>query len=202
MMRPTPQQVVRWPVTATSRRLTLAPLAAADFDAWRDGYLQRQPKQHRFDNGPMVGVRFDRASFRSLCARHATLAREDRVYILFARERRSGAFIGCCDISTLGRGDINCANLGYWVHNTYQGRGFGTELSRAAIKVAFDALAYHRLEAACRPENRRAIATARAAGLQREGIRRQYWLDDDGWADQVILSAVAARGSRRAKLLA
>ncbi len=202
MARLTPRQVVHWPLSVSTRRLTLAPLAPSDFDAWRDGYLQRLPKQHAFDDGPPSADRFDYASFRLLVARHAKLAAEDRVYILFARLRRDGAFVGHCDLSTLGRSDINCANLGYAVHNQFQGRGLGTELVRAARKIGLTALAYHRLEAACRPENRRAIATAQAAGFVREGVRRQYWLDDDGWADQLILSAVAPRGSRRAKLLA
>ncbi len=130
--------------------------------------------------------------FDALVARHERLARRDDVYVLAAFAVRTGKHVGTFDLSTIRREDNAWANVGYGIHNGFQKRGHGSEGLRAVLAFGFDVLAYHRIEAAIRPDNGPAIACAKAAGMTREGLRRSFWLDDDGWADHEIFVAIAA----------
>ena len=111
--------------------------------------------------------------------------------MLWAFEASSGDIVGAIDFGTYERGAVQWANLGFWLHNQHHRKGHGAEMIRAGLSIGMATLGYHRLEAAIRPDNAPAIKAAAAAGMEREGIRRRFWLDPDGWADHVIYAAIA-----------
>lgn len=183
-----------WPVEVRTRRLILRPPTEDDYDAVREGKRGRSAPINRYDAGP---VNTSRRDFESLVASLRQWAKKREGYVLFAFHRRTGAYLGYVDISTIGRERCNWANLGYAINNQHHGRGYATEAVRAALRIAFTQLHFHRVEAACAPDNRPSQALARKVGMMREGVRREFWLEDEGgWGDRVIYVALAPRSTR------
>lgn len=197
-----PAKLVTWPLELRTRRLVLRPPTEADFETWRKAHLEALPARDKHDRGPTDPKEVSRRAWRRLLARQRRFARIDRWYVFGAFERRSGAYVGFVDLATISRGDWNSANLGYVFQNQFQGRGYATEAVRAVIRAAFSKLHYWRLEAACRVDNPRSIALAKRAGMTREGIRRLYWRDPDGWTDHVVFVALAPRETRIIRAIA
>ncbi len=180
-----------WRSGVRTSRLVLRALAAGDHGSWAAGYQSRSAQSYRYDMGPVAAERLGRQHFEALVLRHEKLAHRDDVYVLAAFDAVSGEHLGAFDLSTTRRKDNSWANIGYGIHNRFQGRGFGAEGLRAALGFGFSVLAFHRIEAAIRPDNDPALACAKAAGMEQEGLRRSFWLDDDGWADHEIFVAIA-----------
>jgi RimJ/RimL family protein N-acetyltransferase len=180
------------------RRAHAAPRAArpcglkvSDHAAWAERYGSRRAPRHRYDSGPIAPEHLTEERFQAWVKRHGRLARDDDTYVLAAFSARSGRHLGTFDLSTIRRNDNGWANIGYGIHNRFQGRGYGREGLAAMLAFGLNALGYHRIEAAVRPDNASAIACAKAAGMAHEGLRRSFWLDDDGWADHEIFVSIA-----------
>lgn len=170
------------------------PLSSGDYASWRDGFAGRRPARDVHDEGPVPPGELTPRDFEGCLERYARWASEDRTYVLGAFPAGSDTLIGLADLSTLARDDRDWANLGFRVHNQHHGRGLGSALIRTTVAYGFETLRYHRIEAAIRLDNPRAIRAAEAAGLERECIRRRFWKDPDGWTDHVVYVAIA--GSR------
>jgi ribosomal-protein-serine acetyltransferase len=68
-------------------------------------------------------------------------------------------------------------SMGYWLAESYQGRGIMTRSSRALIDLAFAALNLNRITIACAVENTRSRAIPERLGLKHEGVLRDAeWL--------------------------
>src|SRR5262249_46594509 len=185
-----------WPVRLKAgietERLVLRGLVKNDYQSWRSGHAGRYPARSVYDHGPLAADRLSRKAFDELVSRHARLAARDRVYVLAAFTRGASEHIGTFDLATIRRPDVGWANIGYMVHNQHQRRGFGREALTAVLRFGLEVVGFHRIEAAIRPDNDAAIALAKAAGMEYEGIRRSFWLDEDGWADHAIFVMIAA----------
>ncbi len=129
--------------------------------------------------------------------RHARLVKEDKGYAWAIFDKREGRHLGVIDVSTIVRGWYQWANLGYLVHNTCQNKGYGKEAAQAAIRVAFTKLGYKRVEASIYPDNWRSVKLAKAIGMKREGLRREYIYDNKKWEDHVIFSVINPRKSAK-----
>ena len=175
-----------------TERLVVRGLVGADYQSWRSGYAGRYPARSTYDRGPVAADRLRRRAFDTVVSRHARLAALDQVYVLAAFTHGASEHIGMFDLATIRRPDVGWANVGYMVHNQHQRRGFGREALTAVLRFGLDVLGFHRIEAAIRPDNDAATALARAAGMEYEGIRRSFWLDEDGWADHAIFVVIAA----------
>jgi ribosomal-protein-serine acetyltransferase len=71
------------------------------------------------------------------------------------------------------------AMIGYWIGQTYQGKGYTTEAVRSLINFAFYELQLHRLEIKCAVDNIGSNAIARKLGFTYEGVIRDgEWLYD------------------------
>lgn len=184
---------VPWPVQLESARLSLRPLATADYDAWLEGFTSRLPPQHRHDGGPHDPIQTPRAWFRRLCQRHRGLWRKDECYILGVFDRKTGQHYGHVDIFVIEREDRQWGNLGYAIHNTAQRRGLASEACSVVIPWAFQTLALHRLEAVINPDNAPSLGVARKLGLELECLRRNFERKGNEWVDQAVYVAISGR---------
>ena len=100
--------------------------------------------------------------------------------------KKSGVLVGVIDFCVLYRDDYQMANLGYQIHNRYWRRGYAIEAIKAGFKIAFKDIKLHRLEAAIDLNNKASIALAKKAGLFREGIKKNYLLENGQWVDQLV----------------
>ncbi len=99
-----------------------------------------------------------------------------------------GAIIGFFNLSTITRGLLQSAFLGYAVGAPFAGQGYMREGIALVVRHAFLALRLHRVEANIQPGNLASIALAQSAGFKREGFSPRYlkiggrWRDHERWA--------------------
>ncbi len=170
-----------------TRRLVLRPLRRRDYAVWFDAYAGGLPKKNKWDIDPFEKGKCTREDFEKVRARHARLAREDKVYIYAAFYR--GEIVGVIDISLYDRKTMGFANFGYRLFNRHWGQGFGREMARGGMHIGLNALKLQRLEAAIDLDNRRSIKLVKSLGLEREGIKKAYWFQEGRWDDQIVYVA-------------
>lgn len=180
-----------WRDGIATERLTIRALCEADYPAWRAGYAGRLALAHPFDTGPVAPVELEPAVFERFRRLQLRQAEADRAYVLFAFLDATGETVGAFDISTLARGAVQWASIGYFVHNQFQRRGFGREGLTAVLRAGWNVLGYHRVEAAIDPENLPSIALVTSVGMAFECRRGQFWRDGESWLDQVVFVATA-----------
>jgi ribosomal-protein-serine acetyltransferase len=78
------------------------------------------------------------------------------------------------------------ASLGYWLGESFQGKGLVTKSCRALVNYALSELKLHRLEIQCATENWRSRKVADRLGFTQEGILRQSWWTRDHFMDMVV----------------
>jgi ribosomal-protein-alanine N-acetyltransferase len=130
-------------------------------------------------HSPWVSTFIDPAAFDQWFARQVT----GRNVALIARDGATGDLAGVINFNEIVMGVFRSSYLGYWGYAATAGRGLMTEALRAAVRVGFDELGLHRLEANIQPENTRSIALAQRAGLAKEGFSPKYLYVDGAWRD-------------------
>lgn len=170
-----------------TRRLVLRPLRRSDYAVWFDAYAGGLPKKNKWDMSPFEKGKCTREDFEKVRARHARLAREDKVYIYGAFHK--GKLIGVLDISLYDRKSMAFANFGYRIFNRYWGHGFGREMARGGLFIGIKQLKLQRLEASIDLDNLRSIKLVKSLGFEREGIKKAYWYQNGSWDDQIVYVA-------------
>ncbi len=173
-----------------TEHLIIRVLTVRDHSVRRVGYLGRHAPNRPYDEGPPTADGLGIEDFHALVARFAGWAATDETYVFGLFLRSDSAMAGIFDLSTYVRDERDWANIGYVVHNQFQGQGLAAEALRAVLTAAHSNLDFQRVEAAVRPNNSAAVATALASGMECEGIRKRFWLDPDGWADHAIYASV------------
>lgn len=176
--------------TYQTRRLVLRPYLASDYAVWEWAYKNILPKQAKYDWIPPSDLPTNRTQFQTIVRRHNLLEREGSTYIWSIFDRKTGALLGHVDVHVIARDVLQFANLGYRIINRYWRKGYATEALTHIIPAVFKDLQLNRLEAVIDPDNKASIALARSIEMRREGIRRKYYYQDGGWADQVVFVAV------------
>ena len=87
--------------------------------------------------------------------------------------------------------DHASAEIGYWLGRPYRGHGYGSEAARAVVKIAFQELGLHRVEAAVFPGNAGSIRLLRRVGFRYEGRARDAVLKDGKWRSDLWFSVLA-----------
>ena len=84
------------------------------------------------------------------------------------------------------------ASLGYLLDPAHHGRGYATEMVRAALDLAFGELGLHRVTAGCFADNVASWRVMEKAGMRREqhGIR-DSWHAELGWVDGYTYAVLA-----------
>jgi ribosomal-protein-serine acetyltransferase len=82
----------------------------------------------------------------------------------------SGDYMGGVGVHT-GENVDRPATLGYWIRQSYQGRGVGTQAVRLAIGYAFEVLKLTRIEVVCGAANRPSRRVAEKTGAKYEGLK-------------------------------
>jgi len=121
----------------------------------------------------------DQAGFDAWFARGLTGA----TVSLIAREAASDDVVGVININEIVMGVFRSAYVGYWGYAHTGGRGLMTEALQIAVRIAFDELGLHRVEANIQPANTRSIALVKRVGFTKEGYSPAYLFFDGAWRD-------------------
>ena len=174
------------PIVLEGRRVALRPLAAEDFDAWRevrrrcaDWLLKWEPA--RIDGYPDPVE--DRRAFVARCG-----ARE--------RERQLGSgygfgvfvgerFAGEMNLSGIQRGPFQNGFLGYWIDEALAGHSYTPEAAAVLIRFAFEEIGLHRIQVSIIPRNAPSRRVAAKLLLREEGIAERFLEINGVWEDHV-----------------
>lgn len=99
-----------------------------------------------------------------------------------------GVIMGQASLNEIIRGPLQQSFLGYWIGEEFAGNGYMTEALPLVLRVAFQGLGLHRVEANIQPHNTPSIALAKKVGFRKEGYSPKYleirgqWSDHERWA--------------------
>jgi len=125
--------------------------------------------------------------FESLLRRAGTPT--ERVHLICRRQ--DAAIVGVGNLSQIFLGRFRNAYLGFFVFAPYQGLGYMTEGVGLVLRVAFDQLGLHRVEANVQPGNERSIALVERLGFRLEGYSPRYLKIGGRWRDHVRYAILA-----------
>lgn len=173
-------------IVINTERLTVRYLKESDKDEFIRGYVSSLPSKNRFDDGTVDLSDWSDEEHQALLERRKREADSDYCYTFNVFETVSGKSIGYCNIRTICRENMQCAEIGYTVFNNYWGNGFGTEVVMALTSIGFDILGFHRLEAYVNLDNPISKRVLKKCGYKLEGIREAYLNEDGVWTDNEV----------------
>lgn len=168
-----------------TERLDLRPLTLDDFAAVH-AYRCRPEVSRYLYSGP-----FDEAASRDFVASRSTrttLRESGDGLQLAVVVRDSGTLIG--DVTFLWKSSRQ-GRIGYVFHPGHAGHGYATEASRALLKLGFEELRLHRIQAELDGRNTASARLLERLGMRREGRLRENSLLDGEWSDEVIYAMPA-----------
>ncbi|WP_294534335.1 GNAT family protein [uncultured Rhodoblastus sp.] len=167
--------------------LYLRPAKSGDFEQWR--HLRAASRSFLTPWEPSWPLDdLTKAAYHRRLARQDRERLEDQAYGYLIFRTKDDALLGGLTLGNVRRGVAQCATLGYWIGEKYAGQGFMRKAVRAMLRHAFLEMRFHRIEAACAPENERSRRLLENLGFQREGFARSYLLIDGAWQDHLLFA--------------
>lgn len=96
--------------------------------------------------------------------------------------------IGRVNLSNVVRGAWESCTIGYFVDQSYTGRGYMTEAVRLAVRFAFEEAKLHRVQAEVMPRNQASIRVLEKVGFHYEGYAEYYLKINGVWEHHNIYS--------------
>jgi [ribosomal protein S5]-alanine N-acetyltransferase len=129
-----------------------------------------------------------RASFRYRVRRHAEEMARDEAYTFFVFRESDDRLLGGLSLGHVRRGVAQTATLGYWMGAPYAGQGYMSRAVRAVLDYAFKKQGFHRIEAACVPNNEASKRLLERLGFTQEGYARAYLNINGQWRDHLLFA--------------
>lgn len=85
----------------------------------------------------------------------------------------------------------DCADIGYWLGQGFEGRGLVTRACRSLVEHGFDRLGLHRVTIRCAVDNTRSRAVPERLGFHREAVLREAGKTGEGYEDLVVYAMLA-----------
>src|ERR1700751_1221023 len=185
-----------WPVTLIEPDLldvpvTLRPVRVSDARTWREIRVRNaswlrpweptnpETPLHRSSIGPYVSM-------------VRTMRREARQgQALPWVVTYGGAFAGQLAVGSITGGPSRSGTIGYWVDESFAGRGITPTALAMAVDHCFRMVGLHRLEASIRPENTASRRVVEKLGFREEGIRVRQLHINGAWRDHVCYALTA-----------
>lgn len=102
-----------------------------------------------------------------------------------------GEIVGRITLSGIFRGPFLSARLGYWVAPSFNGRGVATAAVGGMVRVAFEELGLHRIEAGTLLHNVGSQRVLERNGFVRFGIAQRYLRIAGQWQDHAMYQLIA-----------
>lgn len=177
----TPDYPIRTP------RLDLRPVTTDDFTAIHA--YQRLPEVCRYLYWGPLDEAGSRASVATKCSR-TTLRESGDILQLAVVVRETGTLVG--DVTFVWTSaEHRQGGIGYVFHPDHAGHGYATEASRALLKLGFEELRLHRIQAELDGRNTASAKLLERLGMRREGHLRENEFLDGEWSDEVIYAMLA-----------
>jgi ribosomal-protein-alanine N-acetyltransferase len=168
---------LRYPTKANFREWAALRGESADFlEPWEPTWTEDELSKKAFK------ARLNRAE----------IDRESGVaHVFFIFERKSGALVGGITLGNIRYGVARTGQIGYWMGESFAGKGLMQDAVNALISFGFHTLSLHRLEAACIPTNERSIKVLQKTGFSQEGLLKSYLKINGKWQDHLLFSVIS-----------
>jgi ribosomal-protein-alanine N-acetyltransferase len=178
--------------------VVLRSLQDSDYEGWvdvrqrcRDWLIRWEPRSAHASHLPE-----DRRSFTSRCA---IRERERQIGSAFGFGIfYHGRFVGEITLSSIQRGPLQSAFVGYWIDEAVAGQGLMPESVVLVMQYAFDSLRLHRIEINIIPRNTPSRRVVEKLGLRFEGTAERYLEIDGAWEDHAHYAMTAEEWADRA----
>jgi [ribosomal protein S5]-alanine N-acetyltransferase len=167
------------------------PLRIADGPAWVESRSRNVEWLREWEASPPDGSAAVPTSFVTFVAMTRRLRGDARagLGLPFVVEV-DGVFAGQLNVSSIVRGSLHSASLGYWIDRRFAGRGAMTTAVALVTDHCFTAVALHRVEVNIRPENAASRRVVDKLGFRDEGIRRRFLHIAGDWRDHLSYALV------------
>jgi ribosomal-protein-alanine N-acetyltransferase len=98
----------------------------------------------------------------------------------------AGNVVGRITLNEIVRGPLQSCSLGYSLSATENGRGLATAAVRDIVRLAFEELKLHRIQAGTLPHNDRSQRVLERSGFIRYGLAPGYLKIAGSWQDNVL----------------
>ncbi|MFJ5769801.1 GNAT family N-acetyltransferase [Psychrobacillus sp. NPDC093180] len=169
-----------------TERLIIRPFQKEDYSNWYEGFNNRLPSQYKYDDGYTDMTTSTKDWFIQWIEGFHQAAAKDEMYILGVFRKEDGVNVGKVELITILRMDYQWAMLGYSIHNQFWKKGYGVESVKAATKVFFTELNFHRIELHINIDNEPSKKLAEKAEYSLECKREQFSFENDQWTDFLI----------------
>ncbi len=174
-----------------TNRLILRQYKESDYDVWKDTFLNLPDPKNKWDKEPRDSKELTKTKFKKILSTQKKNRKSDTFYDFIAFHKNTGEIIGYSSLMDVSRAVFQNAYLGYGILSPKWRNGFGSEMVKATLEIAFKVLKIHRVEAGIEPTNKRSIALAKTLKVRREGFsKRRLYLNEE-WLDMVIYAMTA-----------
>ncbi|MDQ1215805.1 GNAT family N-acetyltransferase [Microbacterium arborescens] len=101
--------------------------------------------------------------------------------------------VGRVTLSGITRGAFQSGNLGYWIDQSYAGRGLMTAAVNEISRLATNELQLHRIQAGTLVDNVASQTVLRRCGFVEFGLAPEYLLIAGRWQDHRLFQKILAR---------
>jgi ribosomal-protein-alanine N-acetyltransferase len=185
------------------RRVTLRPLRADDFQAWRGVRERSAGWLLKWEPRLPPGQPDPSRSAAAFAARCSARQREWQLGSGYGFGIFVGSgLVGEINLSGLQRGPFQNAYVGYWIAEESAGQGYVPEALVVLARFAFEDLGLHRVQVAIIPRNRNSRRVVEKLGLREEGLAERYLEINGVWEDHVRYALTSEEwGQRREQLV-
>ncbi|MCM3749484.1 GNAT family N-acetyltransferase [Paenibacillus pasadenensis] len=125
---------------------------------------------------------------RAEIANGAVSAKNDQAYAFGIFLAETDEIIGRIALTGITRGPAQHANVGYFIDQAHNGKGYATKAVELAVQAAFDELGLHCVQAGVMPRNARSARVLTKAGFRHEGLAKRYIKINGAWEDHDLFA--------------
>jgi ribosomal-protein-alanine N-acetyltransferase len=175
-----------WPAVLVDGPVQLRPLRLRDGATWvevRSRNVEWLREWEATPPGAPAEVPTSAATFVTMTRRLRAEARQGRglpFAVIY-----DGALVGQLNASSIVRGSLYSASLGYWIDQRVAGRGIMPTAVALVTDHCFWTVGLHRIEVNIRPENVASRRVVEKLGFREEGLRRGFLHIAGDWRDHI-----------------
>jgi len=185
----TPEQLIHLRGRSVSLRLP----QMRDYGAWyqlrRASHDFLKPFEPRWTEADLSRRVF---AMRVKRARQEAEQGTDYTFFVFLNDGTE-TLVGGITLSNVRRRAAQFVSLGYWMGQTYAGRGLMSEAVGVVLGFVFETLDLHRVHAAFLPHNVPSRRVLEKNGFTEEGFAERYLQIDGRWEDHVLMGLTRER---------
>lgn len=181
----------------SSKRLTIRPLRKGDYSAWKRAQELMLPAQSLFDSSPKPENKRKQDDFLKILKTHRSMFFNSPLHSFAVFLNKDKSLIGFVGMNHIIRRHHQSAFIGYWIFNNHWGHGYATEATDLCIKLAFEELKLHRVEAEIQPANKPSIRVVKKLGFWKEGLSKKRLFMKGKWRDYLIYALTCEKRGYR-----